>query len=87
MSITVIYGAPATGKTTYAQRLSQHYCCSRIVDSWEPRQGGQRPCSGDLVLTTAGPDEIRQHLPGARLIWIPVALRAIGVKPKGMVRS
>lgn len=83
MTVTVIYGAPATGKTTNAQRLRQHYCCSRVVDSWEPRRGHQRPRSGDLVLTTAGPDEIRQNIPGARVIWIAEALRAIGVKPRG----
>lgn len=96
--ITVIYGSPSSGKTTNSARLQQHYCCRRVLDDVRyarlhaealerarypsNRVSPRWPVSGDLVLTTDHPDDLRKILPDARYIWVGEALRTIGVKAR-----
>ncbi len=82
MTITVIHGAPGTGKTRHEEHLREHYGCARILDEWDPKgvtRQSVRPRHGDLVLTQCSPETIRHHLgSAARIVSIEQALRAIG---------
>jgi hypothetical protein len=81
MTITVIYGPPASGKTVNAERLQKHYGCSGICDDWDPagRMLHRKPLNGDLVLTNEmSVSEILKHLPRARIVSIETALASIG---------
>ncbi len=49
--ITIIYGAPATGKTYHSGKFRRHYRAKRIVDDWPFALHGRRLKSGDLALT------------------------------------
>jgi hypothetical protein len=81
MTITVIHGAMATGKTMHRERFRQQYGCTRIVEDWPYWKGDGEPASGDLVLTNHSPDQIAKKLPDARLVHIDTARAAIGLEP------
>lgn len=72
MSIVIVIGPPGTGKTYNSERLRRHYKLKRIVE-WEGRPVAIR--DGDLILTC----EKIKSIPGARVVAIEEALRAIGV--------
>lgn len=82
MTITVIYGPPASGKTVNADNLQQHYGCQRVIDDWRTYRGKPvqkvEPRDGDLVLTTELVPEILKHFPRANIISIETALASIG---------
>lgn len=88
--IVVIYGPQGSGKTVHAEQLRSFYRCARVLDGWCPpprRNAGLRgrldsggvaiPQPGDLILTTAHPEEVSRLLPDARLISIEEAKAAI----------
>jgi len=92
MTLIVIHGQPASGKTFHAQFLRRAYRCLRILDGWKPPRSGLHatcddgtfaaPRHGDLVLTTASADAIARALPGAQIIPIEDALIALNaVRP------
>ncbi|MES1985506.1 MAG: hypothetical protein V4461_11185 [Pseudomonadota bacterium] len=60
MTIIVIHGPMATGKTRYKQAFAKHYGCTSIVDNWCAREH-EFPEDGRLVLTTSHPDEIARQ--------------------------
>lgn len=77
MTVIVIHGPMASGKTRNAERFRSHYGRTRIVDGWVADDERElRP--GDLVLTYEHPDEIRRSIRNARLISIEEASQAIG---------
>jgi uridine kinase len=85
--IVVIYGPPASGKTTNGEALRLHYRCWRVLDDYRigdnevvhQRFGSGRwkVDAGDLILFTGHADEIRATLPGALFIPIRDALAAL----------
>lgn len=78
MSIVIVYGPMASGKTTNKNRLKQHYKCNRIVDDWDDTGMDFRKLKdGDLVLTTSYPPF---SVPSAVSVEIKTALRAMGGK-------
>jgi len=82
MTITVIRGHQATGKTVNAQAFQKQYGCSAIVDDWYPPSRCSRELEvrdGSLVLTTESEASIGKHLPGARVIDINTARASIGL--------
>lgn len=86
--IVIIHGPMASGKTTNAYRLRQHYGCTRVVDDWAgqnrqwQRFENYRLQPGDLALTNLSPADFGRT-PGARIIGIKEALHAIsGKKPR-----
>lgn len=96
MTIIVIHGPQATGKTRYKQAFAKHYGCKAIVDNWFAREH-EFPEDGRLVLTTSDPEEIAREFaddkghrwlrnphapePELRIIDITTARSAIGVAP------
>ena len=72
MAIVIIHGPQGAGKSQHAAIFRKRYRCDRIVDGWNPRQALE---SGDLALTTEAPPFA---VPGARVINIAAALKAIG---------
>lgn len=77
MTIIVIHGPMASGKTRNAQKFRSYYGQKRIVDGWS--EGDERQLRpGDLVLTIEQPDTIRRCIQRARLIAIEQAIHAIG---------
>jgi hypothetical protein len=75
MSITVIYGGPATGKTRYKDELARAYGARRIRDGWCPFDPW-KPRDGDLLLTNVSPPYV--SLPPHTAVAIAAALRNIG---------
>jgi adenylate kinase family enzyme len=82
MTITVIYGPSASGKTVNADRLQQHYGCQRVIDDWWVHRGKSvrkvDPRDGDLVLTSEDVPEILKHFPRANIVSIASALASVG---------
>lgn len=72
MAIVIIHGPQASGKTRYSQFFRKHYRCRRIIDGWDQFQALE---SGDLALTTEEPPFA---VPGAKVVAIKAALKAIG---------
>lgn len=77
MSIVIVHGPKASGKTTNAERLRKHFKCKRIVDGWDGYSHSTRPRlkDGDLALTC---DEPPFSVPGAKVVDIETAKLAIG---------
>lgn len=86
MTITIIHGPPASGKTFHRTAFMKKFGCVRYVDNWLPDQH-ELPDDGRLVLTFAGPEQIARAIrldrPSAdvRVIDIQTARRLIGVDP------
>mgnify|MGYP003640550361 CR=1 FL=1 len=97
MTIIVIHGPMATGKTHHKEAFAKHYGCTAIVDNWFVRDH-EFPEDGRLVLTTSHPAEIAVQFaedevfrllkspdgapePELRIIDITTARSAIGVAP------
>lgn len=76
MSIVIIYGPPASGKTTNGKKFMKHYGCSRVIE-WDEWRRGRALKDGDLALTNMEPPF---SVPGARAVDIETAKRAIGRK-------
>lgn len=74
MSIVIIHGPMASGKTRRATQLLRHYKCKRIVDCWDGRQALM---DGDLALTNMEPPF---NVYGARAVNIYDAKVAITSK-------
>ncbi|NYT43135.1 hypothetical protein HZY97_20335 [Sphingomonas sp. R-74633] len=89
MTITVIHGPQASGKTFHAERFRKHFGCRDVVDGWRPGSDlsdHSEPVvlrNGDLLLTNANPDAVMKRFGdrGVRLIPIEQARRMIGVGP------
>jgi len=82
MTITVIHGHQATGKTVNARAFLKQYGCARIVDDWRPGSRFSPECqprAGDLVLTTEDAAIIAKHLSDARIVDINTARASIGL--------
>ncbi len=75
MSIVIIYGPKASGKTTNAERMKRHYGCRRIVDGWDAFEDIPKLRDGDLALAL---DEPTVSIHGAIVIDIATALKKIG---------
>jgi len=79
MSIVIVHGPKASGKTRNAARLKKHYKCKRIIDGWGDFGLLQVLRDGDLVLTNMEPPFEGATLPrGALVVDIEKAKRAIG---------
>ena len=71
MSIVIVYGDKASGKTRLSADLMRYYGCTRIVDGWN---GSSSLKDGDLALTTEYPPF---SIPGAHAVDIQSAKRAL----------
>lgn len=70
MSIVIVYGDKASGKTRLSAELMRYYGCTKIVDDWD----GSSPLkNGDLALTTEYPPF---SIPGAHVVDIRSAKQA-----------
>ncbi|SCW77334.1 hypothetical protein SAMN02927924_02788 [Sphingobium faniae] len=84
--IVIVHGPMASGKTFHKQAFAKLFCCSHIVDDWQPTIH-ETPDDGRLVLTNYAMDEIHRALrldrPDAaiRIIDIKTARAAIGFEP------
>ncbi len=71
MSIVIVHGPKASGKTRRAEELMRHYGCKRIIDEWD----GRAPLrDGDLALTNMEP---QFFVDDARVVSIATAKLAI----------
>lgn len=71
MSIVILHGAPATGKTRRSEQFKRHYGCSRIVDGWD---GRAKLKDGDLAITNETPPF---NVPGAKVVDVVTAKAAV----------
>lgn len=71
MSIVIVYGDQASGKTRLSAELMRYYDCTRIVDDWD---GSSSLKNGDLALTTEYPPF---PIPGAHVVDIQSAKQAL----------
>lgn len=61
MTIVVIHGPAATGKTHFAERFAQHYACTNIVDDFELLDARSPfPRNWSLLLTSCSPATIEE---------------------------
>ena len=58
MTTIIIFGPPASGKTSYAERLKHFFGCSHIYED-DGRHDMKFPERGALILTSSEPEEIR----------------------------
>jgi hypothetical protein len=78
--ITVIYGPPASGKTTNAEAFMSKFGCDRVLDRRPDYVLLPQVRDGDLLLTQLDPEAIREHLPSARILEVGHAKRLCGIK-------
>jgi hypothetical protein len=62
MSIVIVHGKQASGKTRRSQELMQHYGCKRIIDDWNGKDALQ---DRDLAITSECPPF---KIAGARIV-------------------
>jgi hypothetical protein len=74
--IVIVHGPIASGKSSNARRLLQHFQCTRLVDCWDGRKKLQ---PGDLALTNMEPPYSVTAAPiGTQMIGIAEALMRLG---------
>lgn len=90
--ITIVHGPAACGKTRNKNLLRDHFGSERILDGWDARTGwidhGEGPIrDGDLILTCAPPQAIRQakslrehHPRRVQIVSFDDAMQAAGAK-------
>ncbi len=79
MSIVIIHGPKASGKTTNAEQFKRLYKCKRIIDGWGDFGVNRVLRDGDMVLTNMEPPFDGVVIPhSAVVVDIETAKRAIG---------
>ncbi len=74
MSIVIVVGPMACGKTRNAEALRKHFGCKRIVEDYV--RGFSPPLKdGDLALTNEAPR--RRKVPGVRVVEFADAMKEI----------
>lgn len=74
----VIHGPAGSGKTRHAEKLREHFRCTRIVDEGLTGSITEiRP--GDLVLTQTSPDSFEKGRLSCHFVPIASGLKRIGV--------
>lgn len=82
MTIHVVTGPPATGKTLNKHLIQRFTKTNRIIDGWYPEYPGRKPRDGDLVLTNFGEDVVRAAFPNASIKHISLYAKVPGfIKP------
>lgn len=71
MSIVILHGPQATGKTRRGEQLKRHYGCHNIIDEWD---GRAKLKDGDLAITNEAPPF---NVPGAKVVDVAKAKAAV----------